>query len=673
MTYMVSALNDIDFGVSLSEAILSFDGDALEVEINRLIRNFLKHDALRFERSSSSVSTGETDFTCPISADTYYVLSGKNGRYDESDLHHLNFLAGMTARLFKLRQDVDQKHALNLREHMLQTQILDQIHESVIIMDLAGFILSWNRGAEKMFGYAASEVLGRNILFLYEDEEENGQGKDILDDFLTNGANEMEVRRRRKNGDVFWASLTLSVIAGLDSQPVGIVGYLSDITHRKEAEEKINQLAYFDTLTKLPNRSLYIQLVDKSLQLAQRKQMQSALLFIDLNRFKPINDMLGHRVGDMLLVDVALRLKSVLRDQDIVARLGSDEFSVTLPEITTHSDASLVAQKILDSLEAVFSVESHDLRISASIGISIFPADGQDADSLLQSADIAMFQAKKTGHSLTGNYAFYDQAVNVHIAEKLFFESAIRKALKDNEFFLQYQPKIDVHSQRLISVEALLRWKHPERGLIPPVEFIGVAEESGLIQEIDTWVLHTACKQAKQWQEQGLPTFKVAVNLSARDFTEALPQQIAYVLHQYQISPHWLELEITESMLMQNVEGVISIMKQIVSLDVSLALDDFGTGYSSLSYLKRFPITSLKIDRSFVQGIPNDANDCAIASAIIMMARQLNLNVVAEGVETQAQLDYLKNAGCNEIQGYLFSRPVSPEAIPVLLNTPFSL
>jgi len=672
MTQMVFALNDLHFGVSLSEAILRFDGETLDIEINRLIRSFFNHDDLSFQRRIDAQTLSDDDIACPISADTYYLLSGRNGRYSESDLQQLNIIAGMTARLFKLREDVIQKHALNLREHMLQTQILDQIHESVIIMDLAGFILSWNRGAEKMFGYSSHEVLGKNILFLYEDEGATASHeRDILDDFLTNGANEMEVRRRRKNGDIFWASLTLSVISGLGAEPVGIVGYLSDITHRKDAEKKINQLAYFDTLTGLPNRSLYIQLVDKSLQIAQRKQVSSALLFIDLNRFKPINDMLGHRVGDAILLEVGQRFAGVLRDQDIVARLGSDEFSVTLPEIAMHSDASLVAQKILDCLENVFSVEGHDLRVSASIGISVFPNDGMDADSLLQSADIAMFQAKKTGNSLAGNYAFYDQAINIHIAEKLFFESAIRKALQDQEFFLEYQPKIDVNSNRLISVEALLRWNHPERGLISPAEFIGVAEESGLIQEIDAWVLDAACCQAKQWQEQGLPIFKVAVNLSARDFTEALPHQIETVLIKYQISPQWLELEITESMLMQNVEGVISIMKKIVALGVSLALDDFGTGYSSLSYLKRFPIASLKIDRSFVQGIPNDANDCAIASAIIMMARQLNLNVVAEGVETQSQLDYLKNAGCDEIQGYLFSRPVRADAIPALLNTPF--
>jgi len=239
------------------------------------------------------------------------------------------------------------------------------------------------------------------------------------------------------------------------------------------------------------------------------------------------------------------------------------------------------------------------------------------------------------------------------------------------EFFLQYQPKIDIRTKRLISVEALLRWSHPQRGLIPPAGFIGVAEESGLIQQVDSWVLDAACKQAKQWQGQGVPMFKIAINLSAKDFTEALPAKIDVALKKHQISAQWLELEITESMLMQNVESVIFIMKQVVALGVSLALDDFGTGYSSLSYLKRFPISSLKIDRSFVQGIPDDANDCAIASAIIMMAHQLKLNVVAEGVETHAQLDFLQNAGCNEIQGYLFSRPVEATEIPNLLNKPF--
>ncbi|MBC3860871.1 EAL domain-containing protein [Undibacterium jejuense] len=669
---IVSDLRDVDLGVSLSEAIFGLQEEALDQQINYLIRNAFDDAHLSFERNCSQQEVCQNNLCCQVSADTFYLLTGKEGRYTESDLQKLNYIAGMTARLFALRTKLEQQHALSVREHMLQTQILDQIHESVIIMDLAGFILSWNRGAEKMFGYAAHEVLGKNILFLYDDEEiDQSQDMDILNAFLTNGAQEMEVRRRKKSGEVFWASLTLSIITGVDGQPAGIVGYLSDITHRKEAEKKINQLAYFDGLTNLPNRSLFKQLADQTLQIAQRKQVNAALLFIDLNRFKPINDMLGHRVGDALLNVVAQRLVLALRDQDIIARLGSDEFAIALPEITTHSDASAVAQKIIESLQEAFYVGGHELRISASIGVSIFPNDGRDAEALLQCADIAMYQAKKIGDSQIGGFAFYDQDINVHIAEKLFFESAIRKALLAEEFFLQYQPKIDIRTKRLVSVEALLRWNHPERGLIPPAGFIGVAEESGLIQQVDSWVLDAACKQAKQWQWQGVPMFKVAINLSAKDFTEALPAKIDAALKKHQISAQWLELEITESMLMQNVENVISIMKQVVGLGVSLALDDFGTGYSSLSYLKRFPISSLKIDRSFVQGIPDDSNDCAIARAIIMMAHQLKLKVVAEGVETQEQLDFLQNAGCNEIQGYLFSRPVEATEIPNLLNKPF--
>ena len=670
--HIVSDLRDVDLGVSLSEAIFGLQGDALDQQINQLIRNTFDDAHLSFERNRSQEEVCQNNLCCQVSAETFYLLSGKQGRYTEADLRKLNHIAAMTARLFALRTQLEERHATNVREHMLQTQILDQIHESVIIMDLSGFILSWNRGAEKMFGYTSHEELGKNILFLYEDEEaDQSQDQDLLNAFLTNGAQEMEVRRRKKNGEVFWASLTLSLITGVDDQAAGIVGYLSDITHRKEAEKKINQLAYFDLLTNLPNRSLFKQLADQTLQIAQRKQVNAALLFIDLNRFKPINDMLGHRVGDALLSMVAQRLVQALRDQDIIARLGSDEFAIALPEIATHSDANAVALKIMENLQDIFCVEGHELRISASIGISIFPADGADAEALLRCADIAMYQAKKTGDSQLGGFAFYDQNINVHIAEKLFFESAIRKALHVEEFFLQYQPKIDISTKRLISVEALLRWNHPQRGSISPAGFIGVAEESGLIQQVDSWVLNAACKQAKLWQGQGLPIFKIAINLSAKDFTEALPAKIDAALKKHQISAQWLELEITESMLMQQVENVISIMREIVALGVSLALDDFGTGYSSLSYLKRFPISSLKIDRSFVQGIPDDANDCAIASAIIMMAHQLKLNVVAEGVETQAQLDFLQNAGCNEIQGYVFSRPVEADAIPTLLNKHF--
>ncbi|WP_423682126.1 putative bifunctional diguanylate cyclase/phosphodiesterase [Undibacterium sp. WLHG33] len=664
-------LVNLSLGVTLGEAVLSLDESALDNEINRIAHTLFSDGAVTYERGHVTSGMSEQGFRISVSPETYYLLAARQGIYSEADLEKMNALAALTARLFAKRQHLLQQQDLNLQQQMLQMQILDQIHESVITMDLAGFILSWNRGAEKLFGYRSDEVLGKNILFLYDDEESDDGMSAFFDHFLEHGGREMEVRRRKKSGEVFWASLTLSPLINPDNQPVGIVGYLSDITQRKEAEKKINRLAYFDTLTQLPNRSLFKQLVDQSLQQLRRKQTSGALLFIDLNRFKPVNDTFGRQVGDALLTQVARRIQQTLRNEDMIARLGSDEFAVALTDVNQYYHASLVAQKILSALDAAFDIGIHELRVSASIGISLFPEDGMDADSLLQRADIAMFKAKRNSAGISGSYAFYSQDMDAHIAGKLFLESGLRKALDQQEFFLVYQPKIDVRSRTLVSVEVLLRWQHPERGLISPVEFISIAEESGLILQIDAWVLNSACRQAKSWQDTGLTPFRIAVNLSAKEFTSALPSKIEALLRQHQISPAWLELEITESMLMNSTESVIAIMEQLVALGVSLALDDFGTGYSSLSYLKRFPISSIKIDRSFVQGIPADASDCAIASAIIVMAHQLQLKVVAEGVETPEQYQFLSAASCDEVQGFLFSRPTSPQEITNLITKVF--
>ncbi|MEB0139822.1 MULTISPECIES: putative bifunctional diguanylate cyclase/phosphodiesterase [unclassified Undibacterium] len=665
----ISAATHLELGASLGEAVLSLSDAALDREINRIAGALFDDATVSYQRHGAALEicapAKQEGLRYPVSPETFYLLSAKNGIYSETDLIELNRLSMLTARLFEVRQASAKTQALQLREQLLQTQVLDQIHESVITMDLAGFILSWNRGAEKLFGYRSDEAVGKNILFLYEEEGQQGD-----DEFLQHGGREMEVRRRKKSGEVFWASLSLSLLAQHD-QAVGMVAYLSDITHRKESEQKINHLAYFDALTNLPNRNLFKQLVDQSLQTALRKQSNCAILFIDLNRFKPVNDMLGHQVGDALLIQVAQRFRASLRDQDMVTRLGSDEFAIALPEMNQHYHASLVAQKILSCLEQIFHIDGHELRIGASIGIAVYPDDGMDAEGLLQRADIAMYKAKRSALDASGSYAFYNPSMNAHIAGKLFIEAGLRKALERQEFFLVYQPKLDVQSQTMTSVEALLRWHHPERGLISPVEFITIAEETGLILAVDAWVLERACQQAAQWQAEGVPPFRIAVNLSAKEFTVGLPARVSAVLLKYQIAPQWLELEITESMLMHSTESVIAIMDDIVALGVSLALDDFGTGYSSLSYLKRFPITSLKIDRSFVQGIPGDSNDCAIASAIIKMAHQLKLKVVAEGVETPAQLAFLKAAGCDEVQGYLFARPLPPTQVAGLLGMVF--
>ncbi|MBC3830251.1 EAL domain-containing protein [Undibacterium amnicola] len=663
--------HEFSIGSELCEAILCYADDELVDAVNRAVSRvgqliFIESD-LRFTKQIP----GSSDVICrQIYAEHYYVLSGKHGHISEDDLEKLNFLTSMTAKLFNSRLALHARFDAAIRAQSIHTQILDQIHESVITMDLAGFILSWNLGAERLFGYAAQEAIGENILFLYDADEEDGLNHDI---FLERGGREMEVRRRKKTGEIFWASLSLSTLYDEKSQPIGMIGYLSDITERKRSEEKINHLAYYDPLTDLPNRTLFKKLIDNALQQGQRNDVSISVMFIDLNRFKPINDTLGHRIGDLLLRQVAERFRSALRENDVIARLGSDEFAVALHDVKQHFHTGLVAQKMLATLESVFQIDGHELRLGASIGISIYPQDGSDAEELLQKADIAMFKAKRQSEKASGSYAFYDVEMNRLIAGRLYLESGMRRALQRDEFFLLYQPKVDIHTGQVLGAEALIRWAHPKDGIISPIEFISVAEETNLILQIDAWVLDTACAQAKIWQDAGIAPFRIAVNVSAKEFTDSLAERVKQALARHQISPHWLELEITESMLMQNADGVVKIMSEITAQGVKLALDDFGTGYSSLSYLKKFPIDTLKIDRSFIQGIPDDIDDCAIASAIISMAKQMKHRVIAEGVENREQFAFLQKMGCDEIQGYLFSRPLNVDVFSDLISKKISL
>jgi diguanylate cyclase (GGDEF)-like protein/PAS domain S-box-containing protein len=534
-----------------------------------------------------------------------------------------------------------------------QSQILDQIHESVLTMDKLGYITSWNRGAEELFGYTALEAIGRSILFLYADDDLSER-----DLFAEEGGRLMEVRRRKKSGAIFWASLSLSTLSDLEGRPVGLIAYLTDITERKQAEDRLHHLAYYDALTGMPNRTLFARLVDQALMVAQRNEAAGCVLFVDLNRFKLINDTLGRSVGDELLRQVSQRFRTTLRDEDLVARLSGDEFAVGLFDIRQHFEATTVAQKLQAALLPPFQVQGYDLRVGASVGISVYPADGSDAETLLRHADIASERAKQDHANPDDSVAFYSLDMNQGMQERMRIESGLRHALGHGELTLYYQPKFAIATNRLVGAEALVRWIHPVRGLIPPVEFIPLAETTGLIVQVGEWVLEAACAQAAVWQHAGLAPFRLAVNVSAREFTSGLPNRVATILERYSLDPAWLELEITESTLMHDIERVIGIMDRINDLGVALSLDDFGTGYSSLSYLKRFPIDTLKIDRSFTMGIPLDTSDCAIASAIISMGRQLGHRVIAEGVETVEQLAFLRASGCDEVQGYLYSRPL---------------
>ncbi|HZW12556.1 MAG TPA: EAL domain-containing protein [Noviherbaspirillum sp.] len=434
---------------------------------------------------------------------------------------------------------------------------------------------------------------------------------------------------------------------------------------RKETEDRIRHMAHHDALTGLPNRALLEENLSQAIAHAARHKELTAVLFIDLDNFKRINDSLGHHIGDLLLQGVTRRLHGCLRQDDILARLGGDEFVIVLSSLHHSEEAALVAGKALKALEAPFEAEGHVLHASGSIGISIYPHDGKSVGILMRAADTAMYHAKESGR---GNYRFFTQELNVAIQHRLSLENQLRKAVAAGDLKLYYQPQVDMHSRRIFSAEALLRWDHAERGMVPPEQFISIAEESGLILQIGEWVLREACVQLARWRENDHEDMHVSVNLSARQiFQPGFAELIARTLREFNVPANALDLEITETILMQPSEENMNALMQLSEMGVQLSVDDFGIGYSSLSYLKRFPIHALKIDRSFVSGIGHDQNDMAITSAIMGMAQGLHLNVVAEGVETAEQVAFLKSIGCTSAQGFYFGKPLASDAFSELL------
>ncbi len=441
---------------------------------------------------------------------------------------------------------------------------------------------------------------------------------------------------------------------------------MQDVTANRAAEAHIQYLAHYDTLTGLPNRMQWISRAEQALAFARRHQMRLGVLFLDLDNFKTINDTLGHPTGDRLLSAVAARLSETLRDEDVLARIGGDEFVVLLPELARPDDAATVARKLIASLTAPFQIDGQDLTISTSVGIALYPGNGADVDTLLKHADTAMYGAKNEGRN---DYRFFTPDMNSRAYTRLKLENALRRALERGELVLEYQPQWAMPEQRLIGVEALLRWNHPERGRVPPVEFIPLAEETGLIHSIGDWVLREACRQQAAWLADGLPPLTVAVNISALQFRKpGFLARVREIITRSGTAPGHLELELTESALMQPTREIEEQLASLRNMGVGLALDDFGTGYSSLSYLKRLPLTHLKIDRSFVCDLPGDAEDAAIAAATLSIARDLGLAVVAEGVETEAQRDFLLERQCRVMQGFLFARPLPADEITMLLR-----
>jgi len=660
-TPAAAPLDLVGSSAAVCQAVLRLRGEALHAELARIAGSLLACPQAAFVAGPSTASAFDGGLSAQVMSDAdclgCYRVVGR--AFVEEDQRQLDALATLTATLLQMHGLAQRTtHAYAQVEAQLahQSQILDQIHESVLTTDRMGYITSWNRGAENLFGYTAVEAVGRHILFLYVDGMDD-EG-DFPDAFAEQGGRMMEVRRRKKSGEIFWASLSLSPLRDLEDNAVGLIAYLTDITERKQAEERLHHLAYYQELTGLPNRTLFARLVDQGLTSVQRNEGTACVLYLDLNRFKLINGTLGRTVGDELLRQVAQRFRSTLRDEDVVSHLAADEFAVGLFDVRQHFEATTVAQKLQAVLEAPFQINGHDLRVGASVGISVYPQDGNDAETLLRVADIAMQRAKERIDNPDLSVAFYRGDMNEGMQQRMQIESGLRHALGHGELLLHYQPKFEIGSGRLVGAEALVRWLHPQRGMVAPSEFIPLAETTGLIVQVGEWVLEQACAQAAIWQRAGLPPFRLAVNVSAREFTASLPGRVAETLKRYRIDASWLELEITESTLMHDIDYVIGIMDHISALGVALSLDDFGTGYSSLSYLKRFPIDTLKIDRSFTTGIPSDVSDCAIASTIISMGRKLGHRVIAEGVETLEQMEFLRQAGCDEVQGYLYGKPL---------------
>ncbi len=531
--------------------------------------------------------------------------------------------------------------------------IIENNADGIVIIDKNGKTRFFSPAAEILFGQKAGNLIGK--LFRFPVVAGQTSEIDIIrseDDKITA---EMRVVKIDWEGDSAYLA-TLRDITRRNQMT----------TYLKKAREKERHLAYHDALTNLPNRLLFYDRLGRAIVQAKRYRHKVTLLFLDLDKFKPINDSLGHHVGDLLLKAVAERLKKCLRESDTIARLGGDEFTIILDHIVQQQDSDKIAQTILHELSKPFIIEQNRITIAASIGISFFPNDGQDIDALVKNADIAMYLAKTEGN----NYQYFNSSNKTEALERLNLERNLRLAIENEELVLHYQPQVDLYTNKITGVEALVRWQHPKRGLLPPSKFISLAEESGLIVPLGDWVLRTATKQIKAWQDAGFHSLRVAVNLSARQFrVMRLDDVINRVVTESGLEPHSLVLEITESCAMQNVEYTISTLNTLKKMGIKISMDDFGTGYASLSYLKRFPLDILKIDRSFVNGLHSYHDDWAIASAIVAMAHRLKLKVLAEGVENAEQLVFLRTLKCDEMQGFYFSKPVPVNKLTKLLKS----
>ncbi|MDR0209416.1 MAG: EAL domain-containing protein [Pseudomonas putida] len=556
-------------------------------------------------------------------------------------------------------RDISQQRRAEKDLRMAAT-VFEHSTSAILITDPAGYIVQANEAFSRVSGYAVSEVLDQLPGMLTVDAQQEAHLRYVVKQLHQRGSWEGEVWLKRRSGEHYPAWVGITAVLDDEGDLASYVCFFTDISERKASEQRIHRLAYYDALTHLPNRTLFQDRLFTALQQAERQKSWVVLMFLDLDRFKPINDSLGHAAGDRMLKDMAQRLLACVDDDDTVARMGGDEFTLLLQPRASRemalNRAIHVAESILGSLVRPFVLENREFFVTASIGIALSPQDGGELSQLMKNADTAMYHAKERGKN---NFQFYQADMNASALERLELESDLRHALEQNEFILYYQPQFSGDGKRLTGAEALLRWRHPRRGLVPPGDFIPVIEELGLVVDVGDWVLREASRQLKAWHKDKLRVPKVSVNISARQFSDGqLGTRIATILEETGLPPACLELELTESILMREVNEAMQILDSLKNLGLSIAVDDFGTGYSSLNYLKQFPIDVLKIDRTFVDGLPEGEQDAQIARAIIAMAHSLNLAVIAEGVETHEQLEFLREHDCDEVQGYLFGRPM---------------
>ncbi len=569
--------------------------------------------------------------------------------------------------LLELMEDIDfaLEHFEKEEQLQLSAQIFAQSSEGIMLLDASCNIVMINRAFTHITGYTENEVLGRNPKMLASGQHDRNFYTTMWEAIEREGRWQGEIWNRRKNGALYPEWLLIQTMRDSKNNLTHYIGTFTDLTERKETEERVKWLAHFDPLTGLPNRTLLHIRSNLAISLAQRRHEPLALMFLDLDNFKNVNDSLGHGIGDELLKQFADRLSTSIREQDTISRLGGDEFVLILPGADTDG-AAYLAERLLSIAARQYNIERHEINLTVSIGIAMYPTDGTDFDTLWRSADAAMYRAKQSGRN---DYCFFTTEMQARSARTLQIDNALRRALERNQFSLVYQPQLSLDTNRIVGFEALIRWKHPQFGNIPPDEFIPIAESNGQIIPIGEWVLKTAVRQLKTWRDNGLCDFTISVNLSAVQFRHhRLPELVMNILDEAGVPPECLQLELTEGVAMENPTAAITVIEELRKKGINISIDDFGTGYSSLTYLKRLDLYSLKIDRSFVQDIPSDTEDMAIVSAVISLAGSLDMRTVAEGVESREQLEFLRSRGCTEIQGYYLSRPLAADDVAAFLG-----